>query len=66
MLPFCLRWITKEMDEGKARELMGILIKKKVVHAYPILVEGSGKRVSQAEHTFIPSENGVTITTKTL
>ena len=63
MLPFCLRWITKEMTEAKARELMDVLIKKKVVHAYPILVEGSGKRVAQAEHTFIPIENGVTVTT---
>lgn len=63
MLPFCLRWITKEIEEKKARELLQILIKKKVIHAYPILVEGSGKRVSQAEHTFIPTENGVTVTT---
>ena len=42
---------------------MDILIKKKAVHAYPVLVEGNGKRVTQAEHTFIPNENGVTITT---
>jgi methionyl aminopeptidase len=63
MLPFCLRWIVREMDEAKARELMQVLIKKKIVHAYPILVEGAGKRVAQAEHTFIPTENGVTVTT---
>ena len=40
-----------------------ILVKKKAVHAYPVLVEGNGQRVAQAEHTFIPNENGVTITT---
>ena len=33
------------------------------IHAYPVLVEGNGQRVAQAEHTFIPNENGVTITT---
>ena len=61
-LPFALRWI-KEWYENEARELLTILIKKKAVHAYPILVEGNNQRVAQAEHTFIPNENGVTITT---
>jgi len=63
MLPFALRWIVKDMDEKKARELLTILIKKKAVHAYPILIEANGQKVSQAEHTFIPTQNGVTITT---
>ena len=64
MLPFALRWITKEYEEKKARELLGILIKKKAVHAYPVLVEANEQRVAQAEHTFIPTEEGVTITTR--
>ncbi len=63
MLPFALRWITKEWEEPKARELLQVLIKKKAVHAYPVLVEANEQRVAQAEHTFIPNENGVTITT---
>ena len=63
MLPFALRWLTKDWEEKKARELLEILVKKKAVHAYPILVEANGQRVAQAEHTFIPTENGVTITT---
>jgi len=63
MLPFALRWITKEWEEKKARELLGILIKKKAVQAYPILIEVNEQRVAQAEHTFIPNENGVTVTT---
>ena len=63
MLPFALRWIVKEWEEKKARELLGILIKKKVVHAYPILVEAGNQRVAQAEHTFIPTEQGATVTT---
>ena len=63
MLPFALRWIAKDLDEKKARELLAILIKKKAVHAYPILIEANGQKVSQAEHTFIPTQNGVTITT---
>ncbi len=63
MLPFALRWLLKDWEEKEARELLGILIKKKVVHSYPILIERNGQRVSQAEHTFIPTENGATITT---
>ena len=58
MLPFALRWIVKDWEEKKARELLEILIKKKVVHAYPMLVETNGQRVAQAEHTFIPMRMG--------
>ena len=63
MLPFALRWIVKEWEEKEARKMLDFLIKKKVVKAYAILVEANGKTVAQAEHTFIPTETGVTITT---
>jgi len=63
MLPFALRWIVKEWEEKEARKLLDILIKKKVVKSYAILVEASGKTVAQAEHTFIPTQTGVTVTT---
>ena len=63
MLPFALRWIVKEWEEKEARRLLDFLIKKKVVKAYAILVEANGKTVAQAEHTFIPTETGVTVTT---
>ena len=64
MLPFALRWITKEREEKEARDLLNVLIKKKAVQAYPVLIEVNEQRVAQAEHTFIPTENGVTVTTK--
>ena len=63
LLPFALRWLLEKWEEKDARRLLEILVKKKAVHAYPVLVEGNGERVAQAEHTFIPNENGVTITT---
>lgn len=63
MLPFALRWLTKEWDEKNARDLLDFLVDKKAIQAYPILVEVNERRVAQAEHTFIPNENGVTITT---
>ena len=63
MLPFALRWIVKEWEEKEARKMLDFLIKKKVVKAYAILVEANGKTVAQAEHTFIPTQTGGTITT---
>ena len=63
MLPFALSWLLEKWEEKDAKRILEILVKKKAVHAYPVLVEGNGQRVAQAEHTFIPNENGVTITT---
>lgn len=63
MLPFALRWILQEWDENTARPLLDKLIQNKIVRSYPILIEANGQKVAQAEHTFIPQENGVTITT---
>ena len=54
------------MGRKEARELLDILIKKKAVQAYPVLIEVNEQRVAQAEHTFIPMESGVTVTTKAL
>jgi len=63
MLPFALRWVMPEYDEKTARKLLDILIQNKTVRSYPILVEANNQRVAQAEHTFIPQEKGVTVTT---
>jgi len=63
MLPFALRWITKKWDEKEARNLLDFLINKKAIQAYPVLVEIHEQRVAQAEHTFIPNENGALVTT---
>ncbi len=64
MLPFALRWLTDKYEVGEAKRLLEFLIKKKAVHAYPVLVEVNEKHVAQAEHTFIPNETGVTVTTR--
>jgi methionyl aminopeptidase len=63
MLPFALRWFIPEWNEKTARRLLDKLIQNKIVRSYPILVEANNQRVAQAEHTFIPQENGVTVTT---
>lgn len=63
MLPFALRWLIPEYDEKAARDLLERLTKNKIVRSYPILVEANNQRVAQAEHTFIPQENGALVTT---
>jgi methionyl aminopeptidase len=62
-LPFALRWMVNDYEEKEAVSLLQTLLKKKNVHAYPILVEGSNRIVVQAEHTIIPQESStITIT----
>ena len=62
-LPFALRWVVNDYEEKEALSLLQTLLKKKNVHAYPILVEGANRIVVQAEHTIIPQEsNTITIT----
>lgn len=63
-LPFALRWLVDDFGESKARAMVEYLIKKKNVRAYPILVEGNNKVVSQAEHTVFIAENLSYIITK--
>ena len=55
-LPFALRWMTKQYEDKKARQLIEQLIKKRNIHAYPVLIEGNRKIVTQAEHTLIPTD----------
>lgn len=62
-LPFALRWMLGKYEEKNARQFIDALIKKRNIHAYPILVEGNGKMVAQAEHTLIPSESSINIIT---
>lgn len=63
-LPFALRWLVSDFAESNTRTILDFLIKKKNVRAYPILVEGNNKVVSQAEHTIFISENKSYIITK--
>lgn len=63
MLPFALRWLIPEWGEKTVKKSIDILIQNKIVRSYPILVEANNQRVAQAEHTFIPTDNGVIVTT---
>ncbi len=60
-MPFTSRWLKDEFPN--VRELLGELVKKKFVRAYPVLVEANGEVTTQAEHTMIVGEGGATVIT---
>ncbi|MEM4715226.1 MAG: hypothetical protein QXW85_03795, partial [Candidatus Nitrosocaldus sp.] len=62
-LPFALRWLSDSNDVNHAREMISFLLKKKVVKAYPVLVEGNNRYVAQAEHTIVPTMEGAVVIT---
>lgn len=62
-MPFALRWILNGYEEVEARRMLDILIKKRNIHSYPILVEGKNKFVTQAEHTIIPLDGSTQVIT---
>jgi methionyl aminopeptidase len=61
--PFCLRWLEKENFE-RAKGILDILVKQGILHSFSILVEKSKAPVSQAENSFIISEETVKNFTK--
>jgi len=62
-LPFTTRWLLSDYYEHDARKMLEVLLKRKNIHAYPILVEGNYKVVAQAEHTIILKDNNTEIIT---
>lgn len=61
-LPFCSRWLCKKFG---ARALISLkrIEEAGLLHHYPQLVERSGKKVSQAEHTVLIEDSKKIITT---
>jgi len=63
-LPFASRWIgTEEKSIDVVAELEKLL-KAKAIHGYPVLVEKTGRPVSQTEDTVFVSEDGPVVLTR--
>ena len=62
-LPFTPRWYAKEFGKGKIDEMLAKLLSKRVVRAYPTLVEASRNPVCQFEHTMALDEKGLVVLT---
>ena len=59
-LPFAARWLESERAEMSLRRLK----MQDIIRSYPVLKEDDGALVSQAEHTFIVTEDGCELTTE--
>lgn len=61
-LPFCSRWIVKKFGQ---KALIGLkqLEENGNIHSYPELLEISGKKVAQTEHTILVEKDKVIVTT---
>jgi len=62
-LPFCSRQVVRSLGN---RALLGIreLERNGNLHHFPQLIESSGNKVAQAEHTFLVEDDKVTTTTE--
>ncbi len=62
-LPFCARWLVRSHG---SRSLLALsrLQQAGIVHHYSQLIEQSGKKVAQAEHTVLLTEKEALITTR--
>lgn len=63
-LPFAARWLSDKYEVAEVLSSIDVLIAKKNIHAYPVLVEAQGQIVAQSEHTIIPKIDHVDIITR--
>jgi methionyl aminopeptidase len=62
-LPFTPRWYSAEYGREKLDGVLAKLLAKKILRAYPTLVEASGSPVAQFEHTLALDEGGLVLLT---
>ncbi len=62
-LPFTPQWYAAEYSKEKLYDIVGRLVAKKIMRAYPTLVEASRSPVAQFEHTMALDENGLSVLT---
>ena len=62
-LPFTPRWYIDEFGKENVAQIVRKLVSKRVLRAYPTLVEASGKPVAQFEHTMALDEGGLVVLT---
>ncbi|HIH98325.1 MAG TPA: type II methionyl aminopeptidase [Thermoplasmata archaeon] len=63
-LPFSERWCTSLIPKERLLFLLSTMSKRRILHAYPQLVEVRNGLVAQTEHTVIVTEDGCEPTTR--
>jgi methionyl aminopeptidase len=62
-LPFASRWLYSSLGKTVVEDGFSEAVRAKCISGYPVLVEASGRIVTQAEHTVVVRENGCEILT---
>ncbi len=62
-LPFTPRWYGRDYTAERLTKILRELVQRKLVRAYPTLVEASGKPVAQFEHTMTLDDSGLLVLT---
>lgn len=62
-LPFTPRWYAADYKAEKLTWILGELVQKRMVKAYPTLVEASSNPVAQFEHTMALDDDGLVVLT---
>ncbi|MDE1852259.1 MAG: type II methionyl aminopeptidase [Thaumarchaeota archaeon] len=62
-LPFTPQWYTKVAPKEKLEGIVDRLVSKRILRAYPTLVEASGSPVAQFEHTMALDDRGLVVLT---
>ena len=62
-LPFTPQWYAADYPKDRLLGMVNRLVAKRVVRAYPTLVEASGSPVAQFEHTMAIDEGGLIVLT---
>jgi methionyl aminopeptidase len=62
-LPFASRWLYSSLGKNVVEDGFSEALRAKCISGYPVLVEASGKVVTQAEHTLVVKENGCEVLT---
>jgi len=60
-LPFASRWVQTGTKEIDVSGLLRVLLRNRVIRAYPVLAEKKGRPVAQSEHTIFVSEKGAVV-----
>lgn len=62
-LPFASRWLYSALGKDIVDNGFAEAVKARCISGYPVLIEASGKVVTQAEHTLLVTESGCEIFT---
>jgi len=62
-LPFASRWLYSSLGKAVVDDGFSEAVRTRCISGYPVLVEASGRIVTQAEHTVIVKENGCEVLT---